>query len=57
MPFEFFKNMTDDDLRDIFAFLKTVAPVKHRVDNTEPPELCPLCNYTHGLGSKNVKAK
>jgi hypothetical protein len=56
MPFEFFKNMSDDDLRDTFAFLKTVAPVKHRVDNTDPPELCPLCNYTHGLGSKNVKA-
>lgn len=55
MPFENFKNMTDDDLRDIFAFLKTVAPVKHRVDNTDPPEQCPLCGYTHGLGSKNVK--
>jgi mono/diheme cytochrome c family protein len=55
MPFEFFKNMTDDDLRDVFAFLKTVAPVKHRVDNTDPPEACPVCGYSHGLGSKNVK--
>jgi hypothetical protein len=39
----------------MFAFLKTVAPVKHRVDNTDPPEACPVCGYTHGLGSRNVK--
>lgn len=54
MPFENFRNMTDDDLRDIFAYLKTLTPVKHRIDNTDPPELCPLCKQSHGLGSKNV---
>ena len=55
MPFEFFKNMTDEDLRDIFAFLKSLPPVKHRVSNTDPPTLCPVCNQTHGLGELNVK--
>ena len=55
MPFEFFKNMSDEDLRDIFAFLKAQPPVKHRVSNTDPPTLCPLCNQTHGLGELNAK--
>jgi len=55
MPFEFFKNMTDDDLRDIFAYIKSVPPVKHRVSNTDPPTMCPVCNQKHGLGELNVK--
>jgi hypothetical protein len=47
--------MTDDDMRDIFAFVKAQPPVKHRVNNTDPPTLCPLCNQTHGLGELNAK--
>ena len=54
MPFEFFKNMTEDDLRDIFAFLKAQPPVKHRVSNTEPPTPCPVCNREHGFGELNA---
>ena len=54
MPFENFKHMSDDDLRDIFAYIKSAAPVKHRINNTDPPEPCPICKQTHGLGSKNV---
>jgi mono/diheme cytochrome c family protein len=57
MPFEFFKNMTDDDIRDIFAFLKAQPPVKHRVSNTEPPTPCPVCKKEHGLGELNAAAK
>src|SRR6266481_3383809 len=34
MPWKGYGNQTDDDLKAIFAYLKTVAPVKHRVDNT-----------------------
>jgi len=55
MPFSAYRNMTDEDISDVFAFLKTVAPVKHRVSNTDPPTLCPLCNQSHGLGDRNVK--
>ena len=55
MPFEFFRNMTDEDLRDIFAFIKSVPPVKHRISNTDPPTMCPVCNQSHGLGEMNVK--
>jgi hypothetical protein len=29
--------MTDDDLKSIFTYLRTLKPIKHRVDNTEPP--------------------
>jgi mono/diheme cytochrome c family protein len=54
MPFEFFKNLSDDDLRDIFAYLGTVTPVKHRVSNSDPPTPCPLCKRTHGLGNLNT---
>ena len=55
MPFNNFKNMTEDDLRDIFAFLKAQPPVKHRVSNTDPPTLCGVCNRVHGLGELNAK--
>ena len=57
MPFESFKNVTDSDISDVFAYLKTVAPVKHRISNTDPPTLCPLCKQTHGLGELNAAVK
>jgi mono/diheme cytochrome c family protein len=55
MPFENFKTITDADLSDMFAFLKTLAPVKHRVSNTDPPALCAVCGQAHGLGELNKK--
>ena len=45
--------MTDDDLKAIFSYLRTVPPVKHRVDNTEPPTYCPICKTVHGAGNLN----
>lgn len=56
MPFESFKNITDDDLMDIFAYLKSVKPVKHRVSNTDAPAKCEICGQTHGLGDLNKKS-
>jgi len=53
MPFEFFRNMTGDDLRDLFAHLQTVAPVRHRVSNTDAPVACAVCGQRHGLGELN----
>ena len=55
MPWYSYRHMTDDDLKAIFAYLKTVAPVKHIVDNTEPPTYCPVCKTTHGGGAQNHK--
>jgi mono/diheme cytochrome c family protein len=54
MPWHIFRNMTDEDLKAMFAYLKTLKPVKHVVDNTEPPTLCPIDKTMHGGGDKNV---
>jgi mono/diheme cytochrome c family protein len=53
MPWWTFRNMTDEDLKAVFAYLRTLRPVHHRVDNTEPPTLCRLCRQKHGLGDQN----
>jgi hypothetical protein len=54
MPWASFRGMTDQDLLSIFAYLKTVPPIHHRVDNSMPPTLCPLDGNMHGGGSGNV---
>jgi hypothetical protein len=53
MPFPYFRNMTDEDLKAIFAFLRTVPPVRHHVDNSEALTYCPICRQKHGFGDKN----
>jgi len=53
MPWGYFRNLSDDDLRAILAYLRTLKPIKHRVDNTELPTFCKLCRTKHGLGYMN----
>ncbi|MCU1268123.1 MAG: cytochrome c, class [Acidobacteria bacterium] len=53
MPWLFYGKMTDDDLKSMFAFLRTLKPVKHRVDNAVPPTFCQRCRQRHGLGENN----
>ena len=53
MPWVAYRNMTDDDLKAIFAYLRTVRAVPHRVDNSLPPTLCKLCQSKHGAGDQN----
>jgi mono/diheme cytochrome c family protein len=53
MPWWIFRNMTDDDLKALFAYLRSLKPVHHLVDNTEPPTQCKLCGQKHGLGDRN----
>jgi len=53
MPWWIYKNMNDQDLKAVFAYLRTLKPVEHRVDNTEPPTDCKLCKQKHGLGERN----
>ena len=53
MPAMVYKNLTDDDLKAMFAYLRTLKPVRHRVDNSEPPTLCKLCRQKHGAGDQN----
>ena len=53
MPYWEFGKMNDDDLKAIFAYLRTVKPVKHRVDNAEAASQCKLCRQKHGAGQQN----
>jgi hypothetical protein len=55
MPWLVMRNMTDQDLSAIFAYLKTLKPVSHRVDNSLAPTLCPLDGAMHGGGDQNKK--
>jgi mono/diheme cytochrome c family protein len=55
MPSRYFRNFTDRDLKDVFAYLKTLKPVDHYVDNTLAPTKCAKCGLTHGGGEKNKK--
>lgn len=53
MPYAFYGNMTDDDLKAIFAYLRTVKAVQHRVDNSLPVTYCKICKQWHGAGNQN----
>jgi len=53
MPWHFYRNLTDADLKAIFAYLQALPPVRHHVDNTEPPTQCAKCGNLHGLGDRN----
>jgi mono/diheme cytochrome c family protein len=53
MPFVGYRNITDQDLKDMFAYLRTVPAVEHRVDNSLPPTDCKVCRGKHGAGDQN----
>jgi len=53
MPWYAYRNMTDQDLSAVFAYLKTLKAVHHYVDNAEPPTYCKVCQKTHGGGDRN----
>jgi mono/diheme cytochrome c family protein len=56
MPTLYLSRMTDADLKDLFAYLKTLPPVDHYVDNALPATRCARCGLTHGGGERNKKA-
>jgi mono/diheme cytochrome c family protein len=53
MPWGHYRGMTDEDLKAIFAYLETLKPVDHYVDNAMPVTPCPTCNIPHGGGERN----
>jgi mono/diheme cytochrome c family protein len=53
MPWHFYRNLTDADLKAIFAYLQALPPVQHQVDNTQPPSPCAKCGNFHGFGDRN----
>ena len=56
MPWWVYQRMSDEDLRAIFAYLVTLPPVSHRVDNTLDPTPCGICGLEHGAGQDNAPA-
>jgi hypothetical protein len=53
MPWHAYRGMTDEDIVAVFAYMRTFKPVRHHVDNTEPPTFCRVCRQTHGGGNQN----
>ena len=53
MPWHVYRGMTDEDVVAMFAYMRTLKPVRHHVDNTEPPTFCKICRQTHGGGNQN----
>ena len=53
MPVMVYQYLTDSDMRAMFAYLHTVKPVKHKIDNSLPPTACKLCQQRHGGGEQN----
>jgi len=37
MPWQFYRNMTDEDLKSVYAYLRTIPAVHNRVPEYEPP--------------------
>lgn len=55
MPWGHYRGMTDEDLKAMFAYLRTLPAVEHYVDNAMPPSACARCGLEHGGGSKNPR--
>jgi hypothetical protein len=39
MPWQMYRNMTDDELKAVFAYLKSTKPIKNVVPEPTPPVL------------------
>ncbi|HXO74325.1 MAG TPA: hypothetical protein VN824_03825, partial [Puia sp.] len=52
-----YRNMTDQDLKAIYAYLRTIPPAAHYVSNQPPFTHCAICGLEHGLGDKNKRER
>jgi len=55
MPWVAYRNMTDEDLRAMYAYLRTLPAAKHAVSSRLPFTHCAICGMDHGLGEKNKR--
>jgi mono/diheme cytochrome c family protein len=53
MPWTAYSGMTEEDLKAIYAYLRTLKPVSHVVANGPNPTPCRVCGLAHGGGDKN----
>lgn len=54
MPWVAFRELSDEDLRAMHAYLQTVLPFPHQVNNRVEPTACEVCGQRHGLGEENA---
>ena len=57
MPWVVFRNLPDEELKAMHAFLKTVPPVAHVVDKAEADSPCAMCGQAHGGGRFNKRKR
>ncbi|MCZ6663332.1 MAG: c-type cytochrome [Actinobacteria bacterium] len=53
MPWWTYQHMTDEDLGAIHAFMQTMNPIAHYINNFVEPTWCTVCGQEHGLGDRN----
>lgn len=53
MPWAMYKGLEEDDVKAIWAYLRTLKPVSHVVANGPNPTKCRICGHEHGGGDKN----
>ncbi len=53
MPWTVFRNLNDQDLDALFAYLRALPKVKHVIDNIDAPTKCRICEGEHPLGQYN----
>lgn len=53
MPWIVFRNLSDEDLDALFAYLRAITPIKHVIDNIASPTACAICGGAHPLGEYN----
>ena len=53
MPWIAFRNLSDSDLHAIHAYLQTLHPVAHYINNMVAPSACEVCGQEHSLGQMN----
>jgi mono/diheme cytochrome c family protein len=53
MPWIVFRNLNDEDLDALFAYLRAMPKVKHVIDNIDKPTKCTICGGEHPLGQYN----
>jgi hypothetical protein len=37
MPWAAYRNLTDEDLKSVFAYLRTIKPIHNQVPQPQPP--------------------
>ena len=52
MPWTAYSGMTDEDLRAIYAYLRTLPPVSHVVANGPNPTQCRKCGLATAAGTR-----